>query len=231
MGIIANLQDINLWQPVWSNSFAVAPVPGTTNRVYPIGTIQIPILVSNQVIGLYISSEDSPPNWKYAGMLRQVVPTGLIIGGLANAQFSQHKVYLNRINVVNLPKCTSDSALYLDVPYWIPDISLSLYEFAGSVINRDYFNVKTVNITNGTIAPRTALLNVNSSRLNIYMITLSSGGPLLLTFGDDVPSLSSWVARLAVNHTYTSAHFTLGKLNLFNSSPTNTLVFRLTEFG
>lgn len=230
MGIIANLQDGNLWEPAWNDSFAVTPVPGTSN-VYPIGTIAIPVLTSNQVIGLYIGSNDSPPNWKYAGMLRQVVSTGLVVGGLANAQFSQHKVYLNRINIIDLPKATTDSALYLDVPYWIPDISLNLFEFTGSVVNRENSNVKVVNVITGTIAPRTEMLNVNSSRLNNYIVSITKGGVLFLTFGDDVPNISDWSTRLSGTQSYSSTPFTLGKLNLFNSSATANTSFRVVEFG
>ncbi|NJN13602.1 MAG: hypothetical protein HC836_24755 [Richelia sp. RM2_1_2] len=235
MSLIANLQDTNLWVPVWSGNFEAQPVPNTTNRVYPIGTIGIPVLVSSQVIGLYVGSNNSPPNWKYAGMLRQVVPTGLIVGGLANAQFSQHKVYLNRINVIDLPKCTTESALYLDVPYWIPDISLNLFEFTGSVIDRNIPDIRKV-LKLVVLKKESLFLEADGFVENYSRIANSMGLTISVRTGGIYVSLTNSYTpngsiRVTANASFSTPNFYSGPISWKNTSTANTLRVDITEYG
>lgn len=131
--LIADFQQESNWVQTWSDHVEAQPVNGNPNRRTPIRTISVPILIESPIIAIFVNSDTAAPHWRYAGMCRQVIPTGLTIGGVTNANTEQRKLYLYRINLFVLPRLTAEYSLYIDVPYWIVDLRLNLYEYTGLI--------------------------------------------------------------------------------------------------
>ncbi|MGB6301537.1 MAG: hypothetical protein WBF90_35885 [Rivularia sp. (in: cyanobacteria)] len=131
--LIVEFQQQDNWEQIWSDHIEAQPIDGNPNRRIPIRTIPIPILVSSPIVAFFVDSDTAAPHWRYAGMCRQIIPTGLTIGGVTNANVEQRKLYLYRINLLVLPRLTAEYSLFIDVPYWIVDLRLNLFEYTGLI--------------------------------------------------------------------------------------------------
>lgn len=131
--LIADFQQENNWVQTWADHVEAQPVNGNPNRRIPIRTIVVPILIESPVLGIFVNSDTAAPHWRYAGMCRQIIPTGLTIGGVTNAHTERRKLYLYRLNLLILPKLTAEYSLQIDVPYWIIDLRLNLFEYVGLI--------------------------------------------------------------------------------------------------
>jgi hypothetical protein len=118
---------------VWSGSYEQQPVPGELTRFYPIATINVPILLTSPVILVNCTSVNAPLNWKFAGYLRQVIPSPLLIGAATTANTRQERIYLNRLSLIQFERLVSTYQLLIDIPYWIIDVQLSIFEYVGIV--------------------------------------------------------------------------------------------------
>ncbi len=113
---------------MWNGSYEQQAVPDLTNRYYPIGTVNVPVLFSSEYLLIDTTSINSPPNWTHAGYLRQAFEAP-VIGAASAANFSSHKVYLNRLSIIQLPPLSPNYTILIDVPFRILDISFTVFQY------------------------------------------------------------------------------------------------------
>jgi hypothetical protein len=127
------------WEPVWSNSFTAEPAPGNRpelERYFPLPDISVPIQLSAGLLAFYATSQDADPKWKFAANVKRKYVTGLTVGGNPDAVVDSKRIFLNQFSLLRYPVSFGSSySLLISVPYWHRQITLSLWEYTGPVID------------------------------------------------------------------------------------------------
>ena len=127
------------WQSVWSNSFTAEPAPGNRpelERYFPLPDISVPIQLSAGLLAFYATSQDADPKWKFAANVKRKYVTGLTVGGDPDAVVDSKRIFLNQFSLLRYPVSFGSSySLLISVPYWHRQITLSLWEYTGPVID------------------------------------------------------------------------------------------------
>jgi hypothetical protein len=127
------------WQSVWSQSFTAEPAPGNRpelERYFPLPDISVPIQLSAGLLAFYATSQDADPKWKFAANVKRKYVTGLTVGGNPDAVVDSKRIFLNQFSLLRYPVSFGSSySLLISVPYWHRQITLSLWEYTGPVID------------------------------------------------------------------------------------------------
>jgi hypothetical protein len=127
------------WQSVWSQSFTAEPAPGNKpelERYFPLPDISVPIQLSAGLLAFYATSQDADPKWKFAANVKRKYVTGLTVGGNPDAVVDSKRIFLNQFSLLRYPVSFGSSySLLISVPYWHRQITLSLWEYTGPVID------------------------------------------------------------------------------------------------
>ncbi len=134
-----NASNSSNWEPVWSNSFTAEPAPGNRpelERYFPLPDISVPIQLSAGLLAFYATSQDADPKWKFAANVKRKYVTGLTVGGNPDAVVDSKRIFLNQFSLLRYPVSFGSSySLLISVPYWHRQITLSLWEYTGPVID------------------------------------------------------------------------------------------------
>lgn len=134
-----NAGNSNNWQSVWSQSFTAEPAPGNKpelERYFPLPDISVPIQLSAGLLAFYATSQDADPKWKFAANVKRKYVTGLTVGGNPDAVVDSKRIFLNQFSLLRYPVSFGSSySLLISVPYWHRQITLSLWEYTGPVID------------------------------------------------------------------------------------------------
>jgi hypothetical protein len=134
---MARLQLIEInWNPFFSTSKTAIDVPTQVQNYYPIPDFTSSILLENRIIAISATSSTAQPKWKYAGQVKQIIRTGLTVGGQGDTVNSVKKFYLNQISKIEFPDTAADFTLEFSIPYWIRDISIQAWEYTGPINNQ-----------------------------------------------------------------------------------------------
>lgn len=126
------LANENNWQNIWSESFQAEPVANNLARYRPIEEISVPVLFNRNVIAVYAVSSTAKPRWKFAGLLKQKLQLGLIVGGLPDAVGVKiRKIWLNQVTLIEFENLADSYAVSFDIPYWLEQISLTVWQYTG----------------------------------------------------------------------------------------------------
>lgn len=121
------------WQTVFTVSLEAQPFEVGSDRLLPIGSIGIPVLLSNPLIAIDIRNNEAPETWKYAGYARQAINAGLLVGAATSASFATQSVLLNKLNVLYFPTLTPEWALSIDIHKWILKAQITVFEYTGAL--------------------------------------------------------------------------------------------------
>ena len=102
--------------------------------------------MESTIIAVYCESSSAEPSWKYGGRVFQKIFTGLTVGGSAESRVGTAKIWLNEIEVIFFQKVTSTYRLVFNIPYWIRNITVSVYEYTGPIqdtVDSDLQEIKT----------------------------------------------------------------------------------------
>lgn len=134
-----NASNSSNWQSVWSQSFTAEPAPGNKpelERYFPLPDISVPIQLSAGLLAFYATSQDADPKWKFAANVKRKYVTGLTVGGNPDAVVDSKRIFLNQFSLLRYPVSFGSSySLLISVPYWHRQITLSLWEYTGPVID------------------------------------------------------------------------------------------------
>jgi hypothetical protein len=136
MGLQYALGNSENWGLAFSGSFTAASAPGSGDRYIPIPEVEVPILLTSQVIAVFCQSNQAPPRWRLGGLMNLKIQTGILTGGAFDTYpFEKKRIWLSRVTLFTLPVLTPDYSLSFDIPYWIRQISLSVYEYTGPIVD------------------------------------------------------------------------------------------------
>lgn len=134
MAVVFDLGNSAAWNLIYSeNKVADTPPSASLNSHYPIPIFEVPIQFSSPIFAIFIDSESAEERWKTAGWIRQKVRTGILGGGQNDAFLSRKKVYLREINIIEFERVSSAYSVEINIPYWIRDVNLSIYEYTGLI--------------------------------------------------------------------------------------------------
>ena len=130
---VVDLSNSDNWNLSWNNTFEVERIGGEGSRYYPFPPIEMPVKLNSHIFAVLATSTKAGRNWKFAGFLNQRIQTGIVVGGIQDAEIIQaRRLFLNRISVYLEPALTSTFSLTFNIPYWFQDISLFVWEYTGN---------------------------------------------------------------------------------------------------
>ena len=196
------------WDELWTGQKVAEPVPNSVlDRFYPIPDFSVPILINNPVLAIYIESESDPGTWRRGGYLKQKISTGLSNGGTVDSYLTQKFLQLRKINIVQLQKIDGSFALEFAVPYWLREVSFTVWAYTGTVADtlteqlndlqnfiatccdelRELSQVSSVEINN-RITDAIALLNSSEVLLNSINEAVADGNGSNSNLDDEIIS-------------------------------------------
>jgi len=122
------------WNLLWSTNLTAPSVGAAILKQYSsIPDFTMPLLISNPVVAVYITSETDPGKWRRGGYIKQKVQTGIADGGQVDSYLTQSFLQLRKINIVQLQEINGNFALEFSVPYWLRQVSISVWEYTGVI--------------------------------------------------------------------------------------------------
>ena len=109
------------------------PKEGGGYKVVPIPEIEIPLLLDSFVLAVRVAT-NVPPNkvWKFAGLIKQSVSTGISIDGSQDASFNRrYPLFLDKINLVLYPPITNAYSISIKLPDWFQDAGIAIWRYTG----------------------------------------------------------------------------------------------------
>jgi hypothetical protein len=92
---------------------------------------QCPILLTQQVLAIYIDTPNKKPNWHRAGWCRQLVGTGLIDANYDWRVFAKPLI-LGR-NVIIFPHSQTSYNLQINFVSYLKPVYVSIWQFTGEI--------------------------------------------------------------------------------------------------
>jgi len=118
---------------VWNQSFIAEPPPGNRpelERYFPLTNVSVPIELNSELLAFYATSQSANSNWKLAAYVKRKYLMGVESGGDNTAIVDSKKIFLNQFSLLQYPdNFDSNYSLIISFPYWLRDISLSLWKY------------------------------------------------------------------------------------------------------
>lgn len=132
MSLILQLGNKENWSDIYFSTVNAYQISG--DRYAPIPKIVVPVQLESHVLAVYISCNPPKPSWYFGGWLNQKVFTGLLVGGIPDAENVQRrKIWLNKITLIRLEKLSDFYSISFDVPKWFQSVSIQVWEYVGPI--------------------------------------------------------------------------------------------------
>jgi hypothetical protein len=129
--------DASYWTSVYSNTFVAEPGPDSFHHK-PMKELLIPIIFNRHIIAIDATSDSALESWYTAGLLKQYIRTGIVVGGRTDSVHETRKIYLKNIQVIYFKKIIKeltqteiDYTIGFVVPRWLKDITLTFWQYTG----------------------------------------------------------------------------------------------------
>lgn len=135
-----DLKGPNKWRRVYFNSFTGNP----NNRKIKaplIEPFELPLIFDSHVLAISASYAQAPPKWRTAGYLNQTYSgidlaespiTDTVGSPTAGVDVVNERIRLNTFQMIRFPQLASDFYLWFDPVYWMPKLTLAIWEFQGT---------------------------------------------------------------------------------------------------
>lgn len=122
---MVDLSNEESWQLITQESKSVSGTPGIFNRL---SEILIPIPFVSEYFKIFANTVNGKPTWNYAGRLYLFVGS---INSFTPEYLESTGIILNEWRIVYFPRLvdTQNSHLMFEAPYWMPDISIELWQY------------------------------------------------------------------------------------------------------
>jgi hypothetical protein len=121
------------WNLIYEQSATAVKLTDTSYT--PIPEIPIPFLLNARFMAFSVTSAGLPSYYRYAGQIRQKFRAGMMSGGGQDIELNNaYRLYLKQINLVELKQYGAETALIYYPPYYFEQVSLSVWEYTGSII-------------------------------------------------------------------------------------------------
>ncbi|NQE37537.1 hypothetical protein [Microcoleus asticus] len=136
MSLIVNLNDPNLWTPVWELDVSAQTLGSDveTDSYIRIPEQKCPIILHKSLLAVYASNPLAKPGWFSAGYLSQSISLPLTVGGSPTSYASSRRIILGRTQIVPfLDIGVADFAIAFLCHRWHRQIKLVVWEYQGNV--------------------------------------------------------------------------------------------------
>jgi hypothetical protein len=134
MTISYQLADPLSWELIFSDSRSMATAPKSLWKSLPIPEILTDIQPISNIIAVRASSSSNPGHWQFGGYANQKIQPGLVaFSPQSLAITSKQKIWLDRISVLFFPDLTDSYYLTFNIPYWLRQISLDVWQYRGAI--------------------------------------------------------------------------------------------------
>lgn len=116
------------WHLFYTQSFESIPIGPKTYK--PIKESVLPVQIDFRVFVAYTTSSTAKLNWRLAGYLTPEVETG---AAFVDLQLRQIALRLRSPQLIVLPSFSTSYKLRLRIPYWVEDLTLSLFQYTGPI--------------------------------------------------------------------------------------------------
>jgi hypothetical protein len=113
----------NLWEIRWSLQYSASP---------PIQHQDCPFLIQSPVIAIFCENPVAKPTWFFGGYLKQMIATGITLGGLSDAEQARKKVFLNKLQVIAFEFDVDYKISFHPAP-WHSSIKVNIWEYTGEI--------------------------------------------------------------------------------------------------
>lgn len=101
----------------------------------PIEPWKLGLLADSELLAVACQSKGAKDNWIYAGFMTLGFSTGLTVGGVADAESgTSRRLKLNQIQIFPVQKFAAEYSIAFSVPYWLPDITITVWQYIGAVV-------------------------------------------------------------------------------------------------
>ncbi len=136
MTLILNLNDPNLWIPVWDLDVVAQSLGATAESGSYIRIPEqiCPIILHKSLLAVYANNPLAKPEWFSAGYLRQTISLPLTVGGSPTSYGASRHLVLGRTQIVPfLDVGVADFAISFLCQRWHRQIKLVVWEYQGDV--------------------------------------------------------------------------------------------------
>jgi hypothetical protein len=145
--LILNLNDPNLWEPVWELDVAAQTLGANveSDSYIRIPEQKCPVILHKSLLAVYASNPFAKPEWFSAGYLQQTISLPLTVGGNPTSYGASRRVVLGKTQIVPfLDVGVSDFAISFLCHHWHRKIQLVVWEYQGSVTTAELTVLKTI---------------------------------------------------------------------------------------
>lgn len=121
------------FESLWGVTKIADSVPESAERYFPIPDFTCPLLADQPVLAISADSNDANPKWRFAGHVKQLIRTGLVVGGNQDTVSSVKKFYLNQISLIWFPNYGGTYQVQFSIPFWLRDITVQIWQYTGPI--------------------------------------------------------------------------------------------------
>jgi hypothetical protein len=136
VSLIVNLNDPNLWQPVWQLDVTAESLGSNreTDSYIRIPQQKCPIILHKSLLAVYASNPLAKPEWFSAGYLSQNIRIALSVGGSPTSYGASRRIVLNQTQIVPfLDIGVADFSIAFLCHHWQRKIQLVVWEYLGNI--------------------------------------------------------------------------------------------------
>lgn len=134
MTISYDLGDPLAWELIFTGTRSMSTAPKSLWKSLPIPEIVTDIQPISNIVAVRASSASNPGYWKFGGYASQKIVPGIAASGSSLlATTSSQKIWLDRLSILFFPDLTDSYYLTFNIPYWLRQIDLSVWQYLGAV--------------------------------------------------------------------------------------------------
>ncbi len=121
------------WSIIFDQTFNATSVNPVLERFNPIPDIKLGYTINSPIIAVYCANSEARDNWRYGGRYLAKMLTTLNVNQVEpDTVLKVGKIYLNQVEIIQLPPFTSSYAFEVQVPYWHRQFQLKIWEYTGN---------------------------------------------------------------------------------------------------
>jgi hypothetical protein len=148
VSLIVNLNDPNLWEPVWELDVAAQSLGSNveSDSYIRIPEQKCPIILHKSLLAVYASNSFAKPGWFSAGYLSQSIKLPLTVGGSPTSYGTSRRIVLGRTQIVPfLDIGVADFAIAFLCHRWHRQIKLVVWEYQGNITTTELTAIAAIN--------------------------------------------------------------------------------------
>ncbi|WP_293341053.1 hypothetical protein [Microcoleus sp. CAWBG58] len=140
MTLVINLNDPNLWIPVWEFDVVAETLGsgGEGDSYIRIPKQNCPTILDSSVLAIYANNPLAKPGWFSAGFLSQNIRLPLTVGGQPTSYGASRRIVLGKTQIVSfLDVGVADFSISFLCHRWHRQVQLVAWEYQGSISTQE----------------------------------------------------------------------------------------------